>query len=405
MPMDDDDAADGGGARPPLPPDDRLWRHPSEVGAFGFPTAGFAPAGTDRDAASVRSAPVAAVLVAALAGAVLTFGLLAVTGYSPRVVKHPVVEKVSVTPVVSSPVLGSGSTDGVQAVAQRLGPAIVGLDVERDGDEVHGSGVLFRDDGMLLTSAHVVDDADEIDVRLHDGRRLRGTLIGLDDSTDVAVVDVDADHLPVAVLGSTKDLAIGAPALAIGSSGSGRTASISTGVISAIGRTVQAVDGAALHGMLQTDAPISATACGGALVDTSGAVVGIVSPVASDVAARWGFATPIDLAHKVALQLIQHGQAMLGWLGVEGSDLTAQQLAKLGLAGGARLQGIDAGGPADSAGLRPDDVITEVDGEPVSSMPALMVELREHQPGEHVEIGYVRKGKRDEATVILGQRP
>jgi S1-C subfamily serine protease len=312
---------------------------------------------------------------------------------------------VSVTPVVSSPVLGSGSTDGVQAVAQRLSPAIVGLDVERDGDEVHGSGVLFRDDGMLLTSAHVVDDADQIDVRLHDGRRLHGSLVGLDEGTDVAVVDVKADHLPVAVLGTTKDLAIGAPALAIGSPGSDGTPLISTGVISAMGRTVQAIDGDALHGMLQTDAPISSASSGGALVDTSGAVVGIVSPVASDVAARWGFATPIDLAHKVALQLIQHGQAMLGWLGVEGSDLTAQQLLKLGLAGGARLQGVDPGGPADSAGLKPDDVITEVDGEPVSSMPNLMVDLRDHQPGDHVEIGYVRDGKRDEATVILGQHP
>src|SRR5262249_5811165 len=105
------------------------------------------------------------------------------------------------------------------------------------------------------------------------------------------------------------------------------------------------------------------------------------------------------------LQLIQHGQAMLGWLGVEGSDLTSQQLLKLGLAGGARVEGVDAGGPADSAGLKPDDVITEVDGDPVSSMPNLMVDLREHQPGDHVEIGYVRKGKHDEATVILGQHP
>jgi S1-C subfamily serine protease len=297
------------------------------------------------------------------------------------------------------------SSSSVQAVAARLSPSIVGLDVERDGQDVSGSGVVFRDDGMVLTSAHVVDDADQIDVRLHDGRRLQGKLVGLDEATDVAVVDVRASHLPVAVLGTTKDLAIGAPALAIGSPGSDGSASISTGVISALGRTVQAVDGDALHGMLQTDAPIAPSTIGGAQVDTAGSVVGIVSPVAADIATRWGFATPIDLAHKVALQLIQHGQAMLGWLGVEGSDLTAAQLLRLGLTGGAMVRDVDDGSPAARAGLQQDDVITEVDGKPVSSMPGLMVELRDHQPGDHVEVGYVRDGKADAADVTLGQRP
>jgi S1-C subfamily serine protease len=343
------------------------------------------------------------VLIAALAGAVLTFGLIAVTGISPRVVKHPVVEKVSVTPVVSSPVLGTSG--GVQAVATRLSPAIVGLDIERAGQQVRGSGVLFRDDGMVLTSAHVVDDADQIAVRLHDGRRLRADLVGLDDVTDVAVVDVHASHLPVAVLGTSKDLIVGAAALAIGSDATDGTTSITTGVISAMSRSVDALDGDALHGNHQTDGPISSAASGGALVDTSGAVVGIVSPVAADVARRWGYATPIDLAHKVALQLIQHGQAMLGWLGVEGADLTTDQLRQLGLSGGAQVRDVDAGSPAAHAGLEQDDVITEIDGEPVASMPGLMVELRDHQPGDQVEVGYVRDGQRAETDVTLGERP
>jgi S1-C subfamily serine protease len=402
MALDDDDAEEGGGSRPPLPPDDRLWRHPSELGAHPYPA--LAPANPVRSSGAGRWTPLASVLVAGLAGAVLTFGLMAVTGLSPRVVQHQVIEKVAVTPVVSSPV--QRTSDGVEAVAQHLSPAIVRLDVDRAGQQQAGSGVVFRDDGMVLTSAHVVENADQIDVVLNDGRRFRGTLIGLDEPTDVAVVDIAANNLPVAVLGSAKGLAIGAPAMAIGSpSSEGGTAAVSTGVISAMGRTVDAADGAALHGMLQTDAPIAPESCGGALVDTAGSVVGIMTAVTADVGQRWGFATPIDLAHMVALELIQHGKAALGWLGVEGIDLTADQATLMGVAGGARVSSVAPNSPASAAGLAPDDVITDVDGQPVSSMPSLMVELRDHQPGDRVQVGYVRHGQRGTTTVKLGQHP
>jgi S1-C subfamily serine protease len=266
--------------------------------------------------------------------------------------------------------------------------------------------VLFRDDGMLLTSANVVEDADRIGVRLADGRRFEGTVVGIDDPTDVAVVDVDASNLPVAVLGSTKDLAVGAPAMAIGSplGAEGGTA-ISTGVISALGRTAQAEDGTALHGLLQTDAPIAAGSTGGALVDTAGSVVGIVSSVAAQVAGRFGFATPIDLAHRVALQLISHGKVVMGWLGVEATDLSTDQATQIGVPGGAKVRGVTSHSPAERAGLSRDDVITEVDGRPVSSMPGLMVELREHDPGDEVTVGYWRDGTQAQADVTLGEHP
>jgi S1-C subfamily serine protease len=181
--------------------------------------------------------------------------------------------------------------------------------------------------------------------------------------------------------------------------------SVTTGVISAVGRSISTADGAPLHGMLQTDAPIAPGSSGGALVDTAGSVVGIVTSVAADVGGRFGFATPIDLAHRVAVQIIEHGKAALGWLGVEGSDLTAEQAASMGVAGGARVRGIASHSPAAAAGLAPDDVITEVDGEPVSSMPGLVVETRAHEPGEHVKVEYWRKGKRADATVTLGEHP
>jgi S1-C subfamily serine protease len=402
MPLDDDADEDVGGARPPLPPDDRLWRHPSELGAFGLTAGAVAAAADDR---TERPSTWAVVLVAGLAGAVLASGLIALTGsLSSRVVERPVVEKVAISPIVSAPMLPSDH--GVQAVARRLGPAIVRLDVARGSEQATGSGVLFRDDGMLLTSAHVVEDADRIDVRLADGRRFEGTLVGVDDPTDVAVVDVDATNLPVAVLGSTKDLAVGAPAMAIGSPvGADGGTAVSTGVISALGRTAQAEDGTALHGLLQTDAPIAAGSTGGALVDTAGSVVGIVSSVAAEVAGRFGFATPIDLAHRIALQLISHGKAVMGWLGVQATDISPDQATQIGVPGGAKVQGVTSHSPAERAGLTRDDVITEVDGKPVGSMPGLMVELREHEPGDEVSVGYWRDGQQDQTDVTLGEHP
>ena len=400
MSTDDDADDDVGGLRPPLPPDDRLWRHPSEVRLHGAggptPVAPHAPG---------RGTPWAIVLVAGLAGAVLASGIIAVTGrMSPDVVERHVIEKVAVSPVVSSPM--SQSDQGVEAVARRLSPAIVRIDLERDDEVVTGSGVLFRDDGMLLTSAHVVDGADAMQVQLADGRRFEGRLVGVDLLTDVAVVDVDATDLPVAVLGSSEGLEVGAPAVAIGSPlGLEGGPSVTTGVISAVGRTIDPGDGEPLHGMLQTDAPIAPGSSGGALVDTAGSVVGIVTAVAAEPAGRFGFATPIELARRVAQQLIEDGRATHGWLGLQGTDLDPDEAAAMGLGGGAVVRGVAEDGPADEAGLTNDDVVTDVDGEEVVSMPDLVVEMREHEPGDEVEVGYWRDGRHEETTVVVGERP
>jgi S1-C subfamily serine protease len=400
MSPEDDDGDELGPPRPLLPPDDRIWRHPSELQLQGL--AGPGAPGPGR---SGRTTPWAVALVAGLSGAVLAAGILAVTGaISPRVVERQVVEKVAVTPVVSSPMLTDGG--GVEAVARRLSPAIVRLDVERDEDTATGSGVLFRDDGMVLTSAHVILGADAISVQLADGRQHEGTLVGLDEVTDVAVVDIDATDLPVAVLGTAEGLEVGAPAVAIGSPlGLRGGPSVTTGVISAVGRTIEPVEGEALHGMLQTDAPIAAGSSGGALVDTAGAVVGIVTAVAAEPGGRFGFATPIDLVRRVATQLIEEGRARHGWLGVEGTDLTPDEAARLGVPNGAVLRKVDDDGPAQQAGLDDHDVITHLDGEEVATMPALVMEMREREPGDEVTVGYWREGRQEETTVVVGERP
>jgi S1-C subfamily serine protease len=406
MPWDDDDADDADVPRPPLPPDDRLWRHPSEMAQLGTGgTASFVEASRPSGG---RSSGWSVVIAAGLTGAMLAASAMVISGHlGRRIVEKPVVEKVAVTPIVSAPML-RGDT-GVTAIVRRLKPAIVRLDLTTARGSSTGSGVVFRDDGMILTSAHLVSDASKVAVRLSDGRRLDGEIVGLDPTTDVAVVDVDATGLPVAVLGSVERLEVGAAALAVGCQpGDGAASpSVTTGVFSDLSHSLDTGKGW-LHGLLQTDAPVDSTTSGGALVDDGGAVVGIVtswSDSSSDDAGRLGFATPIDLAHRVALQLIDRGQAMHPWIGVQGTDLPGDESQVLGVHGGAKVQGVEQGSPAAKAGLDSDDVITEVDGQEVESMPGLAVEVRRHDPGDQVTVGYWRDGGHHEARVTVGERP
>jgi S1-C subfamily serine protease len=401
--MDDDADDDVGGLGPPLPPDDRLWRHPSELRQHGVGGGRVAPPAPP--SSPYRPVTWTVALVAGLAGAALSTGVIAITGsLSPRVIERAVVEKVAVTPVVSSPMVRGER--GVVAVAERLSPAIVRLDVERADDAATGSGVLFRDDGLVLTSAHVVTGATAISVVLTDGRRFEGHLVGVDTITDVALVDVEGHGFPVAVLGTSEGLEVGAPMIAIGSPlGFEGGPSVTTGVISAVDRRVEAIGGEPLHGMIQTDAPIAPGSSGGALVDANGAVIGITTAVADQPGGRFGFATPIDLAHRVAEQLLATGHMVHGWLGVEGADLPPDQASEMDVRGGALVRDVAAGSPAAVAGLLPDDVITEVDGRAVGSISGLIVRLRAHDPGDEIVVGYWRAGQRDTASVTLAARP
>lgn len=398
MATDDDDADDVGGSRPPLPPADRLWRHPSELREHGWSGAALEPSPPARGTVGWRSA-----ILAGLAGAALTTGAIAASGaLSTRVVERAVVEKVAVVPVVSSPMLQDER--GVDAVVERMAPAVVHLDVPRAEGTASGSGVLFRDDGLVLTSAQVVTGADVITVTLADGRTVVGHLLGTDPATDVAVVDLEGDGFPVAILGHSEGLEVGAPTVAIGSSVTGSDPTVATGVVSALARRVEAASGAVLHGMIQTDAPTVAGAAGGALVDATGAVIGITTEVTGG-ASRFGFATPIDLAHMVAEQILRTGHMDRGWLGIDGEDLPPEQAREMGLRGGAVVRSVAAGSPAARAGLLPFDVITELDGHPLTSVSALVVELLDHHAGDRITIVHWRLGQRIETAVDLGAPP
>jgi S1-C subfamily serine protease len=388
---------DGEPFRRPPDLDDRIWRHPSEVGGR---------AGGSRRAETHPYVPRSlwsVALVSALGASLLTAGLLvAVGGLTTR---HEQVRPVA-TDVATPPSTAVGGVDGIAA---RVRPAIAQVRAERPDGEVSGSGVIFRSDGEVLTNAHVVDGAIAVDIVLASGRRLSGKVVGSDALTDAAVVKVDGGPFPAAELGSAADLRVGQTAVAMGFPVAlAGGPSVNVGVISALHRSVRTPANVSLFDMIQTDAPIASGASGGALLDAAGRVIGITTAIpVSDVGPEGlGLATPIDTARSVADQLIATGRATHAWLGIEGTDLDGATALDLDLDGGAIVNAVKPATPAEAAGLAARDVIVSIDGQPVLSMGALVAALRNHRPGETVTIEVVRDDKaRSTHTLTLAERP
>ncbi|MBW3626895.1 MAG: S1C family serine protease, partial [Actinobacteria bacterium] len=387
------------GFRAPPPPDDRLWRHPSEVERTG--PAPLRPRAAERP--STNPWPVA--LVSGLVGAALTLGVVASTGaLHDRGTSAGVVVPRSAPPAAAEADAG----DGVVAIAETVGPAIARVEVSGPQRST-GSGVVFTEDGHVLTNAHVVEGAQSIDVVLADGSEHRGRLVGSDPLTDIAVVAIEAEGpFAVAALGSAADLRVGQSTVAIGSPlGLIGGASVTTGVVSALGRRVPSPDGPPLLDMIQTDAAIAPGSSGGALLDRSGSVIGITTAIAlsQEGADGFGFATPIDIARAVAEDIMATGAATHVWLGIEGRDLDNRSARDAGVDGGAVVESVVEGGPAGAAGLAAGDVIVGLSDQTVPSMSALVIALRELDPGEVVDLEVLRDGERITVSVELGTRP
>jgi S1-C subfamily serine protease len=398
---DDDDTPVGGS---PPPPDDRLWRHPSELGS-SFSSA-FTGSAAASDASGTRLWAVA--VVAGLIGSALSLGVVAVAGrLSTDVVEKPVVERVAVRPVAELS-LASTSGQGVIAIAKSVAPTIARIESTADGGKTIASAILVRTDGYLATNAHVVATITSVLVVLSDGTELTGRVVGIDAMTDIAILKVDRDQLPVAVLGSATALQPGEPAIAIGSPiGSSGGPSVTVGVISALGRHVSSSDGVELHDMIQTDAPTAVGSSGGALCDGSGAVIGMTTAISTstDLAATaLGYAIPVDIVRAVADDIIATGTARHSWLGVEGADLDTAIAKDIGVTGGAKVTKVIDNSPAALAGLQSDDVITGLDGAKVTSMSAFVVALRGHHPGDSITLE-IRRGLEPRTMVVtLGER-
>jgi S1-C subfamily serine protease len=383
--LDDDPSS----YRTPPPPDDRLWRHPSEV--------------LSKQSAGERTWLVAS--ISGMVGALLASAVVVVAGGLGQRGSERVIERQEMP--VQTVSTGTTGSQSVVDIAQRVRPAITQILVEGKDGAASGSGVLFRSDGHLLTNFHVIDGADAVKVVIDSGRELTATVIGSDPDNDVAVLKIDGGPFPVATLGSAADLRVGQPAIAIGSPlGLAGGPSVTVGVVSALHRRLDTRAGPPLLDMIQTDAPISPGSSGGALLDANGAVIGLTTAVAtSDGAQGLGFATPIDVARSSADQLIAGGKVVHVWLGIEGTDVDPTTAKDLSIEGGALVGRVVKDSPADKGGLQVRDVIVAVDNQPVKTMGALVVALRGRSPGSTVSLD-VRRGKdQKRMTVSLVERP
>lgn len=299
----------------------------------------------------------------------------------------------------------------VVAIAERARPWVVNVNVtgQQFGAQFQslGSGVILRSDGHIITNAHVVQGAQAVDVVLPSGERLDAEVVGADTDTDIAVIKVDRDGLPAAVIGSAEDLKVGEVAVAIGSP-LGLEQSVTSGIISALGRDVDRTGQPPLVEMIQTDAAVTEGNSGGALVNGEGAVIGINTLIAASPqvgAEGIAFAIPIDIAVDVAEELITSGRATHPWIGISGGNITPEISERYDIERGALINEVIAGGPADKAGVRKDDIVVSFDGERIDSMSELVVAIRSRKVGDTVEFVVVRAGKRITLQAKLEDKP
>jgi Do/DeqQ family serine protease len=269
-----------------------------------------------------------------------------------------------------------------------------------------GSGVIVSASGYVLTNHHVVEGADEIEVALHDGKRLLAKVVGSDPETDLAVLRVSAENLPAISFGSSDALRVGDIVLAIGNPFNlGHT--VTSGIVSALGRSGLGM--ATFENFIQTDAAINPGNSGGALIDAGGNLVGVNTLIISRTGSAMGigFAIPVSTAKTVLEQIVKSGSVTRGWIGVEVQEITPAlaDSFKLGSQRGALIAGVLRNGPADKAGVKPGDVLVEVQGKPVADPTAMLNLIAALPPGAPAKMKLKRQGKDVDFTISIGRRP
>ena len=269
-----------------------------------------------------------------------------------------------------------------------------------------GSGVIVSASGYVLTNHHVVEAADEIEVALADGRKLLAKVAGSDPDTDLAVLRVDAENLPAITFGSSENLRVGDVVLTIGNPFNlGHT--VTAGIVSALGRTGLGIN--TFENFIQTDAAINPGNSGGALIDASGNLIGINTAIFSRSGGSMGigFAIPVSTAKMVLDQIVKNGTVTRGWIGVEVQEITPPiaESFKLGGTRGALIAGVLRGGPADKAGVKPGDVLVEVEGRPVADPTSMLNLIAALPPGKPATMKVKRGGQEIDATITVGRRP
>lgn len=273
--------------------------------------------------------------------------------------------------------------------------------------EAAGSGVIISKDGYIVTNNHVVRDANEITVKLNDNREYAARIIGLDETTDLALIKVDAKDLPAIVIGNSDDLKLGQWVLAVGNPFN-LTSTVTAGIVSAKARSLGANG---IESFIQTDAAINQGNSGGALVNEKGELVGINAMLYSQTGSYsgYGFAIPTTIMNKVVADLKEFGVVQRALLGVSGTDVTNyidSEKAKdnevdLGTVTGVYVSEVQEGSAAEEAGLKKGDVVTKVNGKKVSKMAEMQEVLSQYRPGDKASVTYMRDKKEYTKTVTL----
>lgn len=375
---------------------------------------------------------IALALICAVLGAGMAIGAVQLTGLGAALqAPNPVADPKPAAPVPPNSAVTSMEGATVRVV-ERVGPSVVmiatteeqlvydffGLEPSRREIQGLGSGVLFRRSGhstYILTNSHVVGKASRINVILSDGRKFPARVVGSDALTDLAVIEINGNNLPLAPLGQSSNLRVGQVAIAIGNPlGQQFQNTVTTGVISALGRTLE-VDpqrGIILYNMIQTDASINPGNSGGPLLDSQGRVVGINTAIISQ-AQGIGFAIPVDTARDIASQLITNGRVRRPYLGITYIPLSREVAARIEQQYNLRLA-VDRGlfvyrvlknSPADRAGLAPGDIIVRAAGRDLQSGQDLGGTLNRLTIGQRLEVTVYRGTKTRKLTITVGEAP
>jgi S1-C subfamily serine protease len=340
-------------------------------------------------------------------------------------------------PVATSPAAAQGTNAGALqpvtidessatiAVASKVSPAVVRITVTGSPDSGDlgvipatgvGSGVIFNSNGWVLTNHHVVEGGQKFDVELKDGRILSGTVYGIDTLTDLAIVKVDATDLPTAAIGESDALKVGELVVAIGSPLGTYSNSVTSGIVSAKGRSITTTGNQALTNLIQTDAAINPGNSGGPLLDAGGNVIGINTAIASN-SNGIGFAIPIDIARPIMAQAVAGQPLSRPYMGIHFVSITRQIADEQKLpvrvgalvggrdANGQPVTGVEAGKPADLGGVKDGDIIQSINGKTIDEEHPLDATLAQFSPGDEVSVQVLRDGKTMTLQVTLGTRP
>ena len=349
-----------------------------------------------------KAAPLAAValLAGGAGGAVGALSQGGGSSSSPAVVasaEPAAVKQSNVTAVYNDVAAGvvEITVGGVSSGSDGFGP--FGGQQQTQGE---GSGFVLDKSGHIVTNNHVVDGASSITVRFSNGKSAKATLVGTDPSSDIAVikVDVDSSELSPLTLGDSSSVEVGQGVIAIGSP-FGLENSVTAGIVSAVGREIQAPNGYTITGAIQTDAAINPGNSGGPLFDAQGRVIGVNAQIESSSGgnAGVGFAIPINTAKSVAAQLVSGGTVAHAYLGVQVGDAAN--------GAGASIGSVQSDSPAADAGLQSGDVVTAVNGKAITGASDLTTAIASAKPGDKVELTVNRDGDQLTLTATLGTRP